>query len=431
MSAHDHRDTEDDVLLARNGFIATLIIALAVSTGAAVFFYRMAALQAPPPSGNARPELQDLASHAAWHQLVETLRQAGEATVGDGPNGAPTTQDAIDRFHGLMAILSNTVRMPFSDDPARPVITVVDLKPALTKIGGNSPDAEYHVFSVAPEFTYRLTGRRSRAPFSNIQVQSMRFDPMAMRPSIAVASSLRADEIRYDAADRFEILIARERPASWDGDFLSMDEDTFNVTIREYHHDLEAEGDPDLAVEVVGAIPPPARLTDQVVAARLRRVAGMSRFWCGARGWMPEVLEADALNGFPETRKTSGEDEDLGLNTDVVYRVGAFSLEEDQVLVVEGRFPPETPYWIFQIEDRWHETVDFRSRRVHLNDATTVLRPDGSFELIVAPMPVEHPNALDAGGRLEGFMSFRWVPVGEDGSDFSVATRVVDRDTLD
>lgn len=416
--------------MAKNLVIAVLAVALVGSTGAAIFFYRLAALQTPPPAGDARPELHGLASNAAWHQVVETLRHAGEATVGDGPHGAPTEQDAIDRFQGLLAILSNTTRMPFSDDPARPVIGVFDLQPALTKIGGNSPDAEYHGFTVSPEYTYRLTGRRSRAPFSNIQVQSMRFDAVAMRPSISLASSLRADEIHYDEHDRFEILIARERPTDWEGDFLAMDEDSFNVTVREYHHDLEAEGDPDLAVEVVGPIPPPARLTDEVVAARLQRVAAMSRFWFGARDWMPELLEPDSLNHFPDTNRARGEDDDLGLNMDVKYRVGAFALEDDQVLVVNGSFPPETPYWIFQVGDRWHEVVDFRSRRVHLNSATAQQDDDGTFEMVITPAPIEHPNALDTGGRREGFMSFRWVSIG-DNPGLPITTRIAHRDEFE
>jgi hypothetical protein len=417
--------------LGRNLLIAALTLALAVSTGAALFFHRLAALQAPPPIENARPELESLSSYAAWHRLVETLREAGAATVRDGTNGAPTEQDAIDRFQGLLAILSNTARMPFTDDPARPVITTFDLQPALTKIGGNSPDAEYHGFTVSPDYTYRLTGRRSRAPFSNVQVQSMRFNALAMRPSISLASSLRAEEIQYDEDDRFEILIARTQPADWTGAFLAMDDDSFNVTIREYHHDPEAEGDPDLAVEVVGPVPPPERLTDEVVAARLQRVAAMSRFWFSSRDWMPGLLDPDVVNGFPDTARARGDDEELGLNTDVRYRVGAWQLADDEVLIVEGRFPQETPYWIFQIDARWHETVDFRSRRVHLNDATAERNADGGFQLVIAPRPVEHANALDTGGRTEGFMSFRWVPVGETADTFDVRTRVVAHDLLE
>ena len=238
--------------MRKNIVIAVLSVLLTASTGAAVLFYRLASMQAPPPTGEQRPELVGLDSNAAWHHLVETLRQAGDATVREGPNGAPTEQDAIDRFHGLLAILSNTSRLPLNEDPARPLITVFDLQPALTKIGGNSPDAEYHSFPVAPEYRYRLTGRRSRAPFSNIQVQSMRFDAASLRPEIALVSSVSGDDLTYDAEGRFEVMIARERPADWDGDFLAMDDDTFNVTVREYHHDVEAEGDPDLAVEVLG-----------------------------------------------------------------------------------------------------------------------------------------------------------------------------------
>ena len=156
----------------------------------------------------------------------------------------------------------------------------------------------------------------------------------------------------------------------------------------------------------------------------------MSRFWFDSRGWMPGLLGENVVNTFPDAGNVGGGDDDLGLNVDVRYRVGAFKLAEDEVLVVAGRFPVETPYWIFQTEDRWHETVDFRSRRVHLNNRSVEVGADGRFEIVVSPEPIDHPNALDTGGRREGFMSFRWVPIGREPA-FDATTRVAKRDRFD
>ena len=66
--------------------------------------------------------------------------------------------------------------------------------PALSKIGGNSPDADYHSFPVSPEYSYRLRGTRGQAPFFNIQVQGIRFDPVKMRPSRFLRLSPTSDQ---------------------------------------------------------------------------------------------------------------------------------------------------------------------------------------------------------------------------------------------
>ena len=407
-----------DPAIVKNLVIGVLAAALLVSSGGAFFFWRLAGLRAPAPGGDARPELAELESAAAWRSLVETLRRAGDEVVGAGPDGAPSPQDAIERFRGLLAILSNTTRLPFNSDPARPLIVVSDLQPALTKIGGNSPDAEYHSFPVSAEYRYRLRGRRSRAAFFNIQVQSLEFDLASMRPQVLLTSSLSGDELTYDENDRFEVWISRDPPDDPDLAWLRMDERSFVAVAREYHHDAVAEGDPDLRVEVLGDVPPPQPRSDAEVAQAIRQADFMSRFWFDARQWLPEILAQDAVNRFSAADESAA---DLGLNVDVHYRVAAWRLAPDEILVVEGRFPPETPYWIFQITDRWQDTADFRRRHVHVNDSTVALEPDGRFRIVVASRDPGAPNWLDTGGREEGFMSFRWVPTQEG---FEVETRV-------
>lgn len=404
--------------MIKNAIIAILTIFVVVASGSAFFLWQVGKMQAPLPSGEYRADLTQLESAAAWNALVETIRVAGDQVLREGENGAISPQDAIERFNGLLTILATTTRMPLNGDPARPLVVVSDLLPALSKIGGNSPDADYHTFPISPEYSYQLRGTRGNAPFFNIQVQSKGLDLETMRPSISLVSSLSDTDLVYDEHGWFEVLISRERPKDHKGLWMTMDDDSFVAVVREYHHDREVEGEPQLHVEIRGDVPAPAPLTDAEVASRIQQTAFMSKFWFDARTWMPDVLEPERVNSFPPPAES---DDDLGLNRDVTYRVGAWALAPDEALIVEGRFPESTPYWIFQIGDRWHETADFRRRKVHLNNQTIRHEPDGSFRVAIASSNPGYENWLDTGERSEGFMSFRWVPVGRP---IEISTRV-------
>ena len=396
----------------KNLVIALLVLLLLTTSVGAAFFYRLARMQAPVPSGNLRPELAALESATAWNQLVDIIRTAGVQALSEGDNGAISEQDAVERLHGLVTILATTMRMPLNNDPQYPVIVPSDLLPSLSKIGGNSPDADYHTFPVSPAYSYRLRGTRGKAPFFNIQVQGIKFDLATLRPGLALASSLSDADLVYDDDGFFEVLISAEKPSDLEGLWMAMDDDSFTVVIREYHHDREAEGEPELHVEVLGDLPPPLPMTDGEVAAGIQRAAFLSKFWFDARQWIPGLFEPSVVNTFPMAETDVDTSEELGLNADVQYMVGAWRLGPDEALMVEGRADPATPYWILQISDRWHETADFRRRTVHYNDHTIQLEPDGSFRAVISPEDPGVPNWLDTGGRTEGYMSFRWVPVG-------------------
>jgi len=407
----------------KNLIIALLVSLLLATSASAIFFYRLARMQAPVPSGDLRPELAGLESAAAWNQLVDIIRTAGIQALSEGDNGAISRQDAVERLHGLVTILATTMRIPLNNDAQYPLIVPSDLLPSLSKIGGNSPDADYHTFPISSVYSYRLRGTRGKAPFFNIQVQGIKFDPATMRPGLALASSLSDADLVYDADGFFEVLISTEKPADFEGLWMAMDDDSFTVNIREYHHDREAEGEPEFQVEVLGDLPSPVPKTDAEVAAGIQRAAFLSKFWFDARQWIPGLFEPGVVNTFPTSDTDTDTAEELGLNADVKYMVGAWRLGPNEALVVEGRAAPATPYWILQISDRWHETADFRRRTVHYNDHTIKLEPDGRFRAVISPEDPGVPNWLDTGGRTEGYMSFRWVPVGP----LEVSTQITKR----
>ncbi len=366
-----------------------------------------------PPAGargdDVRPELASLATAKAWYRLMDVLQTAGDQVIRGGDNGALDEQDAIERYLGLLSILSNTSRMPFNSDPTRPLMTTFDLLPALTKIGGNSPDADYHGFPVSHEYSYRLRGTRGKAPFFALQVQSQELDVIKMQPRMYLASVLTEGQLVYDESGYFEVLVSAVRPADYDGLWMGMDDKSFRMVIREYHHDREPEGEPDFQVELLDDIAPAAPLADRVVARYLQQTAFLSNFWFTARDWYPELREPGAINRFQTSEGgTDQRSQNLALAADVQYMLGWWQLAADEALVIEGQ-APESPYWIIQLADRWLETADFRRRQVHLNDSQIELAADGSYRIVIAATDPGVANWLDSGGRKEGLMAFRWA----------------------
>lgn len=386
-----------------------LLIVLVLCLPAAFFAGRVSA----PPEGlsgeNVRREIAALDSAKAWYGLVDVLRKAGDQVVRDGDNSALDRQDAIERFMGLVTILSNTSRMPLNSDPTRPLVTTFDLLPALSKIGGNSPDADYHGFPVSNEYSYRLRGTRGNAPFFALQVQSVDIDLIKLQPEMYLASVLSEEQLVYDEDGYFDVLISAEKPAGYDGLWMGMDEKSFRVVIREYHHDRVVEGEPELIVELLDEIDQPLPISDDYVAKSLRQVTFMSKFWFEARDWYPELREPEAINQFQTSeRGTDERSQDLALAADVQYMLGWWKLGKGESLVIEG-VAPESPYWIIQLTDRWLETADFRRRQVSLNDSQIKLDEDGRYRIVISNEDTGEPNWLDAGGRTEGLMAFRWA----------------------
>lgn len=360
--------------------------------------------------GNIRPELAALNSAKAWNQVVDVLRVAGEQAIRDGFNGALDERDAIERFMGLVAILSCTTRMALLDEPEAPMVMTFDLVPGLTKIGGNSPDADYFNFNVNSYFQYRLRGQRGLAPFFSIQSQAMRVDPETQKPGMYLSGLITDDQLQVDSDGNFEVLVSTEKPADYTGNWLALDNNSFCAVVRQYHHDREKEPELKFTVEVLNPLPEVPVLNDFVVTKRLALLANFSKFWFDARKWYEESLDDSTLNRFLIAEKgDESRSQDLALAADVQYEVGRWQLAEDEALVVEGT-PPDSVYWIFQLCDRWMETADFRRRRVFRNNSQITLNADGTYRIVVAAKDPGVPNWVDNGGRAEGYMSFRWSP---------------------
>jgi hypothetical protein len=98
----------------------------------------------------------------------------------------------------------------------------------------------------------------------------------------------------------------------------------------------------------------------------------------------------------------------MGGDPNIRMWLGRWALGPEETLVVEA-MPPKCDYWNFQLGNIWAESLDFRTRPVHVNSGSAVYRDDGSFRLVVAHEDPGVDNWIDTAGHHHGVMALRWV----------------------
>jgi hypothetical protein len=80
-------------------------------------------------------------------------------------------------------------------------------------------------------------------------------------------------------------------------------------------------------------------------------------------------------------------------------------------------------YWMFVLHNHWLESLDYRYHRIHLNNHTARLEPDGRLRVLIAHQDPGLPNWLDTAGHRRGTLGVRWV--GPNVADVVPSTKVV------
>jgi hypothetical protein len=344
-------------------------------------------------------------ARAAWEDLLDTLREAGDRFAGE-EWGLTAPDDVAGGLRLLAHLLEGGLVGHFEDDPAAPVF-----RPIVTstrKSLGDNPDALYYDAAVSSSFAYRVTGRTAGAAYVSFTVEA---GGAGGRFPERTAGVLNDDGFDVDAGGRFELFLGgppRER--SW----LPLPPDATRITTRHYWEEERTPGrppTPDLAlgIEVLdppGPLPPPS---DASVAAGLRRVTTYVR----SRSLdMPKPGEREqpafvsvVPNSFPPP--VAPGDHALAA-ADAAYSMAPYLLGPDEALVVTGRWPA-CRYGGVALWNRHLQTYDYASRQVSLNRAQTATDDDGRFRIVLAHRDPGVPNWIDTEGRPFGMVFWRFI----------------------
>lgn len=337
-----------------------------------------------------------IAAGTAWEAFCDALRSAGAVLR---RSGSPA--DLLDRAEGCRYLgrLTRLALEKFVEhaDPAAP--TFYRLSHETAKIGCDNPDSLYLNAAICGDYEYRLRGTRGSVAYLGFGTYYGNYGSPARS---GCSGYLEAGDLALGPGGSFEIAIGKERrPGNW----LPLEPDSSMLIVRQNFLDRESERPAELRIERVGAAGPPAPLSADALAEGL---AGAARFVLGTATLFAEWAEGFAQE--PNVLRPMDPAVTGGAHGDpnIFFHMGYWQLGPGEALLVEAE-PPACDFWNFQLNNHWMESLDYRHHRIHVNKHTAILRPDGSFRLVIAHEDPGTPNWITTAGHLRGTMGLRWI----------------------
>lgn len=330
---------------------------------------------------------------AAFSELMDVLR-AAEKTFTEGPRAVEGELSVVEGYRWITQILQVALDCYLWGDADRP--TIVPIVGPTKKWGGDNADAYYHYAPIDPRRTYRVRGTRGEAAYISLTVYG---GPDDGRWSNRVVSVLNDRKMEFAEDGSFEIVVsAEECPGNW----MKLEDDAVALVTRDYLDDPVRGRQCTWEIETDDPAPPP-RWSDADTARRLRNAANFLR---------------DLLNVFPlayDESKLNEVEEPYAqplvtygwAATDAAYAMGAWDLQEDEALVIEGTSPP-CAFWNVCLWNPFLQTYDYRYEQVTLNGAQVTPEADGGWRLVIAHRDPGVPNWISTAGHRRGRLWFRW-----------------------
>ena len=341
----------------------------------------------------------------AFRELLTTLAEVSDRWASPEWN-LSSEADAAEAHRAVMHMLAGGVETFFEADPTRPRFQRI-VTPT-RKFTGDNADAIYYDAEVSPDHEYVVRGSMDGAVYVSFTVECDTWDGgMATRTDGVLNDS----SFDVDADGRFEIRVGgKPAPRNW----LPLGPAASRITTRHYYENAEsAAADPRrnaaLEIATLKPTPPPAAPNDASLARGIRRVA---RFVAARTLGMPPMANATPRpfvsivpNQFPKPVPP----DDHGLAAfDAAYSMAPYLIAPGHALVMRARWPKcrcaNVSLWT-----RFLQTYDYANRRSSRNRKQTTLRPDGSFDIVLAPEDPGHPNWIDTEGRAFGIVFWRFM----------------------
>ena len=337
----------------------------------------------------------------AFHALLDVLRDA-DATFLAGPRAVADAVSIAEGYRHLTHLLGYALDLYLESDAEHPRFT--PLASPTRKILGDNVDSRYFFTAINGARAYRIRGRRGNDVYLSFCIYGGKPDG---EWSDRVVANVSQRDITFGADGSFELTLSPDAPPPGAMNWVKLDNDAVCVISREYYTDIDAAQPAYFSIEPVQTTVPPAPLTDDLLAARLRAVTTFIRETINFAPIPPLPMVNQLLPPMPWSPTVRG----WG-TPDNIYALGAFELEPDQAIVIAGRSPRCT-YWGVQLWNRYMQSLDYRYHRVSINHAQAVLEPDGSWRVIIAYRDPGVPNWLDTAGHREGLFFCRWLQAEE------------------
>ncbi len=333
----------------------------------------------------------------AWSRFCQALEKAGEVVLS---GGAPDTP--LDRAEGYRYLARLTREMLYScldnADPDFPRFHELDL----VKIGADNPDNVYLSANIRGDRTYRITGTRGSIAYFSIGSKANRY---AKDGTMASTGELTDADLSIGPDGTVEIIAsASEQGPNW----LPLAPDSTGLVVRQTYLDRTSEVPGEWHIEQIGGPAEPAELTPEFLAKALQRAAlsvhgTAATFAHWTRTFMKRPNELPDF-GQEMFQRAGGDPE-------IFYLHGYWVLEPGEAWVIETDVP-DCPYWNFQLDNWWMESLDHR-RKITVNKHTATLDADGRLTIVVAERDPGVGNWIDTCGHSSGTALLRWLGATE------------------
>lgn len=333
-------------------------------------------------------------SGQAWTDFCRALEQAGQVVL----KGPQTPLDRAEGYRYLARLLRNSLYATLENsDPDRPRWQGLDL----VKIGADNPDNVYHSAPVKGTNSYRISGTRGTIAYASFGSKANRY---AKDGTMASTGELRNDDLQV-APDGTVEIVASATPH--EGNWLPLAEDSTMIVLRESYLDRDKEVPGTWAIERIGDTPEREPLSTEHLVRSLQRTAlGVHGTAATFQAWTELFMTRP--NELPDWGQEMFQR--AGGDPEIFYLHGYWALEPGQAWVIETEVP-DAPYWNFQLDNWWMESMDW-DRRITVNKHTARLDDDGRLTLVVAAEDPGWGNWIDTTGHASGTALLRWVGTG-------------------
>jgi len=329
---------------------------------------------------------------AAWSELCRGLERAGQVVLS---KAAPDT--ALDRAEGFRYLSRLARGMLYScvenADPDFPRFQDLDL----VKVGADNPDNVYLSANIRGDRSYRITGHRGTIAYFSIGSKANRY---AKDGTMASTGELSDSGLVIEPDGTVEIIAsATQQGRNW----LPLAPDSSGLVIRQTYLDRTAEMPGTWTIERIGGPAEPEPLDAEFLRAALRRdSAAVHGTAVTFARW------AELFMTRPNELADFGQDmfQRAGGDPEIFYLHGYWRLEPDEAWVIETDVP-DCPYWNFQLNNWWMESLD-HARRITINKHTATLDA-GRLTIVVSASDPGVGNWVDTSGHTNGTALLRWL----------------------
>jgi hypothetical protein len=327
-----------------------------------------------------------------WAEFCRALERAGEVVLRET---APAT--ALDRAEGFRYLTRLVREMLYSAvenaNPDFPRLHQLDL----TKIGADNPDNVYLSATIRGDRTYRITGRRGTIAYFSVGSKANRY---ARDGTMASTGELSDRDLVVDADGTVEIIASTSRQGR---NWLPLAADSTGIVVRQSYLDRTTEAPGEWRIERVDGPPEPPPLDPEFLAKALRRAA-MATHGTAATFAQWTELFMTRPNELPDWGQEMFQR--AGGDPEIFYLHGYWALRPDEAWVIETEVP-DCPYWNFQLNNWWMESMD-HAKRITINKHTATL-DNGRLTIVVAAKDPGWGNWIDTTGHTSGTALLRWL----------------------